>query len=73
VRKMDLGPELNLALLRIKRHRQQLHDNLLAIFLNKGKDEDLVGAIEESSFSSTTKEELIDWLSKFGINKGDYK
>lgn len=59
--------------LRIKRRSQYLHDTLLAILLNKDKDEDLIEAIEKSSCSSTTKEELIDWLHRSGTNKGDYK
>ncbi|MCK4308120.1 hypothetical protein KAW50_07855 [candidate division WOR-3 bacterium] len=57
--------------LRIKRRSQQLDDILLAIMLNK--DKDIIEAIEESTIISETKKELIEWLSKGGINRGDYK
>ena len=59
--------------LRIKRRRQQLDDILLAIMLNKNKNDGIIEAVEKSSVNSETKEELIELLNKCGVNKGDYK
>lgn len=55
--------------IREKRRRQQRHDNLLAIILNKNEKESIIEAVEKSTYSCETKEELIEWLSKGSIKR----
>ena len=80
IKKMGLGECINRDILRpelrqyldslqIKRRSQQLHNILLAIMLNKDKDESIIEAVEKSSANSETKKELIEKLNNAGISK----
>ena len=53
----------HLFLLQKKRRSAQLEEMLLAIVLNKDKDENIIEAIEISNMNSETKNELTDWVN----------